>query len=206
VDADDGAIDGSGTRGHSLKFDEFIVNTSNPPIWNTGIDFLFDEQQLGFSPNAFGFVWTDGMHQSALSVLVEDAQNVRHSMVYYGPVMDQSYSGETSEDVFIGFTTASNVRIKEVSITNGVATLQFINQFEMDHIQYGVQVPEPRDREMVSIALIVTSGMLWSCGIKVRRRGESPYVSAPPPRFCSLQIEFRQIVRWFLNDLNHVTC
>jgi hypothetical protein len=49
VDADDGAIDGSGTGGHSL-FGSGIA----------GITFTFDATALGDLPTQVGIVWTDG--------------------------------------------------------------------------------------------------------------------------------------------------
>ena len=50
VDADDGAIDGSGTNGHS-----FFSGAGS-----TGITFTFDANVLGALPTQVGIVWTDG--------------------------------------------------------------------------------------------------------------------------------------------------
>src|SRR5258705_12020261 len=49
VDADDGAIDGSGTNGHS------VFGAGTP-----GITFTFDATVLGHLPTQVGIVWTDG--------------------------------------------------------------------------------------------------------------------------------------------------
>jgi hypothetical protein len=141
VDGDDGIIDGSGTAGYSLKPDSIYVNFSNPPGWINGIDIFFDETQLGFLPNVFGFVWTDGMRDSFISLHFDDGNNVRHGIVYRPPFMDESYAGETAEDRFIGFT--SDAGIKRVDITNGVYIVQYVDQFEIDHLQFGLMVPEP---------------------------------------------------------------
>lgn len=150
VDGDDGLPDGSGSGGHSLKSIFQYVNPSLPPITNTVMVFQFDEQQLGFLPKSFGFVWTDGMPNSRLSVLVFEANSQGGAI--FEPLMDSSYTGQTGEDRFIGFTSTSG--ITWVSMENQVATFDFVDQFEIDHVQFGMQTPEGSSWICAILALV----------------------------------------------------
>jgi hypothetical protein len=166
VDADDVAIDGFGTAGHSLMFQNFIVNPTNPPTWNTGIDIYFNEQQLGFLPNVFGFVWTDGMPTSVLSVAVRDGNGQWRAFIHEA-LMHTNYSGETAEDHFIGIQ--SEYKITQVSVTNAIRTPNFVNQFEMDHIQFGLIVPEPSAAIIAHLAAISILALLSIRRIGLRK-------------------------------------
>jgi hypothetical protein len=178
VDADDGVIDGFGTAGHSLMFQGLIVNTTIPPVFNTGIDIVFDEQQLGFSPNVFGFVWTDGMPTSVIGITVRDGNNVAFPLGTFPQLMDDSYLGETMEDRFFGIHSESGIR--RISIDNVIQTWDFVNQFEMDHVQFGFVVPEPR---LGGFEIISSWIMLIAClSARVRKlKGVIPHVTCPPP-------------------------
>lgn len=57
VDADDGAIDGSGAAGRSFGPNEGVDTTIGSLA---SITFTFDESELGFLPTAVGLVLTDG--------------------------------------------------------------------------------------------------------------------------------------------------
>jgi hypothetical protein len=59
VDADDGAIDGSGTGGHT------VFGAGIP-----GITFTFDAVALGHLPTQVGIVWTDGAGTTLLLALM----------------------------------------------------------------------------------------------------------------------------------------
>ena len=118
VDADDGAIDGSGLGGHSL----FTGNGA------TGITFTFNQTTLGAFPTQVGIVWTDGGGTATFEAF--DAMGA--SLGTIGPVAigDASNSGETAEDRFFGVTFAGGISAIKISNTGG--------GLEVDHLQYGL--------------------------------------------------------------------
>jgi hypothetical protein len=124
VDADDGAIDGSGTNGHS-----FFAGSGF-----AGITFTFDAAQLGGSlPTGAGIVWTDG----AGSTLFEAFGPGGASLGTIGPVScaDGTFGGTTAEDRFFGVVDPAGISAIKISNTSG--------GIEVDHLQYGaVPVPE----------------------------------------------------------------
>jgi hypothetical protein len=117
VDADDGAIDGSGTAGHS-----FFASPGS-----TGIRFTFDAGVLGSFPTAAGIVWTDGEG----AVTFEAFDSVGGSLGTVGPVTigDGAVTGETAEDRFFGVFEAGG--ISAIFISNAAGGI------EVDHLQYG---------------------------------------------------------------------
>ncbi|HJQ82643.1 MAG TPA: hypothetical protein VKA21_01100 [Candidatus Binatia bacterium] len=116
VDGDDGAIDGSGTNGHS-----FFASPGS-----TGITFTFDAGVLGGFPTAAGMVWTDGDGP----VTFEAFDAVGGSLGTIGPVAiaDGSIIGETAEDRFFGVVHAGGISAIKLSNTSG--------GIEVDHLQY----------------------------------------------------------------------
>src|SRR4029453_18374628 len=94
VDADDGAVDGSGTGGHSF----FSLNGP------AGIRFDFDGRALGALPTAAGIVWTDGEG----SYSFEAFGALGASLGTLGPfTADPSVDGATAEDRFLGLYHAA---------------------------------------------------------------------------------------------------
>ncbi|MGB0133395.1 hypothetical protein [Dokdonella sp.] len=108
VDADDGAIDGSGTGGTSL-FGSSIRIDFLPPF-----------------PRYAGMVWTDG---APSAVTFEAFGPSGQSLGVVGPVNlgDNSISGTTAEDRFFGVRDAG-----------GVSAIRFTSTavMEIDHIQF----------------------------------------------------------------------
>ena len=141
VDADDGSINGLGNRGHSW-------------FAGSGITFTFNgTTQL---PSAFGLVWTDGAGSITFSAHGGDG-SLLGSTTFNG-FADNSFSGTTTEDRFLGVHFANGVKSITISNTNG--------SIEVDHIQYGqmaAAVPEPETYAMLLAGL----GLM---GAVVRRR------------------------------------
>lgn len=113
VDADDGAIDGSGTAGHS-----FFSGAGS-----TGIRFTFDPGTL---PTAAGIVWTDGEGE----ITFEAFDALGASLGTVGPVAaGTGVSGQTDEDRLFGVYEAGGISAILLSNTAG--------GIEVDHLQYG---------------------------------------------------------------------
>ncbi len=151
VDADDGAIDGSGLAGNSLF--------STPG--STGISFTFDAATLGGLPTHVGIVWTDGGTDASITFQAFDAaDNVLGSTTAFG-LPDDNFIGGTGEDRFFGFIDAGGIgRIFISNSTGGI---------EVDHLQYGLAgepngtpVPEPSTLLLLSAGLL-SFGTLRSC-------------------------------------------
>lgn len=121
VDADDGVIDGSGTRGDS---------------WFSGaVRFSFDPNVLGGFPTEAGLVWTDGAHGGTnITFEAFDAQGNSLGVII-GNHGDPSAFGETAEDRFYGVINPGG--ISALSVINATGGL------EVDHVQYGRKEPEP---------------------------------------------------------------
>lgn len=123
VDADDGAVDGSGTLGRSL----FNVAGGN------GATITFDARLLGGLPTEVGIVWTDG----AGSTLFEAWGPGGVLLGTVGPISiaDGSFSGQTAEDRFFGVRDRGG--IETIRLTNSAGGI------EMDHFQYTLNVGCP---------------------------------------------------------------
>jgi hypothetical protein len=140
VDADDGLIDGHGNDGHSLAANSFLVFPVNPPTSWSQIRFGFDRTLLGFYPNAFGFVWTDGIAPNDVLIELFDDQWNQLAHDEFEELGDGSQSGGSSEDRFLG--VVSSAPFAFVQITSMYSAAPYT--FEIDHVQYGsVDVPEP---------------------------------------------------------------
>jgi len=143
VDADDGLIDGSGADGASA--------TASPVYFTPSATFVafqieFDSTQLGFFPTAVGFVLTDGAgYLSGLSVY-DALGNLATFNTWDVELNPQT----TSDDRFIG-----------VLNPHGISTLIFgqtildaepSNTPRLDHLQYGLLVPEPTGAALTYLA------------------------------------------------------
>jgi hypothetical protein len=140
VDADDGAIDGSGTAGHSW----YVTSTS--------VTFTFDENVVGALPTHAGLVFTDvgfvlrgtdGIGE--IFVEAFDANNV--SLGVIGPVTlgDGLFGGQTAEDRFFGVKHLGGIPRITASLNSA--------DWELDHVQYGA-VPEPSSLLLVAVVLL----------------------------------------------------
>jgi hypothetical protein len=135
VDGDDGLLDGLGQRGHSLYSDG-----------NRSIEFTFDAVALGGLPTHVGIVWTDvgftdaPIPQPALfgDIIVEGfgpgaVPLGTTTLLNHG---DLSAQGGTAEDRFFGFANPAGIEKLTIKMNS--------NDWEVDHLQYGLQViPEP---------------------------------------------------------------
>jgi len=120
VDADDGAIDGSGTAGHSFFYGAGA----------TGIKFKFDDAVIGSFPTSAGIVWTDGGAFCNVNFEAFDAGGA--SLGVFGPfaIADGGNAGTTAEDRFFGIAHRQGISAIKMSNTSG--------GIEVDHVQYSV--------------------------------------------------------------------
>ncbi|MEZ6069862.1 MAG: PEP-CTERM sorting domain-containing protein [Pirellulales bacterium] len=127
------------------------------------IYFEFDAQELGFLPNAFGFVWTDGSPNSRVTIeLIDENFDVVASHQYAEVFGDDVYTGTTPEDRFLGVISDQGIRrVRITSSHSGDAP-----PLEIDHVQYGL-VPEPSAMALFAVALFMAG-----CGARrsTRRR------------------------------------
>jgi hypothetical protein len=152
VDGDAGPIDGSGTSGYSYYSNGLYT-----------LAFTFNQGVLGTLPTCAGLVWTDvgfsdkGLGYDTVTFEAFDAGDISLGSVSLD-VGDGDFKGQTAEDRFFGVTNAAG--ISKISLTS-----QFSYDWEMDHLQYGVQtqvVPVPG-------ALLLTAFGTALVGIRRRR-------------------------------------
>ncbi len=106
------------------------------------ISLGFDESELGFLPDAFGFVWTDGIPGSSLALDIVDGLGESFSFTLADLLGDSELNGTTTEDRFFG--VRSVVGIQRVTLRSSfVGANSNPQNFEIDHVQYGQIVPEP---------------------------------------------------------------
>jgi hypothetical protein len=141
VDADDGAIDGSGLNGDSFY----------SPSGAAGITFSFSAAALGALPTHAGIVWTDaGAGSSVTFSAFGPGGELLFTRTETG-IADGSNNGETAEDRFFGVVNAAGVSAIFVSNSGG--------GIEVDHLQYAGVVPEPQAAAMMLLGL--AAGSLW---------------------------------------------
>jgi len=124
VDADDGAIDGSGNNGESWF----------SSVGTAGLTFTFDAGVLGSLPTQAGIVWTDGVNPVTFEAF--DAWGA--SLGTVGPIdtADGNFSGGTAEDRFFGVMYSGG--ISKIRVFSGASGI------EVDHLQYGASpIPAP---------------------------------------------------------------
>lgn len=174
VDGDDGEIDGSGSRGFSLRSTHFNDKVLDGNIY---ANLLFRFQPInGQYPTAFGFVWTDGEASSYVSLILHEVNsNTSQELPFPAAVGDPNGGDRTADDRFFGVT--SGVGIDRVSISSyyvaiGNGADAFRRKFfEIDHLQFGYKrVPEPSGLLLWSTCLGILERLqiLWGC--RVRRR------------------------------------
>jgi hypothetical protein len=152
VDADDGAINGSGTNGRSY----FNV------LGGVGVEFAFNAALLGGLPTHVGIVWTDGL--GVVTFTAYDANGVSLGTSTASPATP-GFNGQTNEDTFFGIVAAGISRIAISNVQPGTPA-----GIEVDHLQYGAPVPEP------SALLLLAAGFL-SLGVFALWRKASPRVN-----------------------------
>ena len=124
VDGDDGVIDGSGAEGHSMA-----------QLAGSAMVVSFDAALLGGLPTSFGVVVTDGCSgPQTFQLAVFGEGDAPLGTLEYVVTFDDTLFGTTDEDRFIGFTSPV-----------GVSRVELLGpgdcNFELDHIQYDVPVP-----------------------------------------------------------------
>ncbi len=158
VDADDGVIDGSSANGASAIGVPVYAN-SDFTFWFDAIQFDFDANELGYLPTAVGFVLTAGAGSMSGLTVYDSAGNFTHFDTT-GLSLDPN---TTSDDRFIGITNPNGISSLIMGRTIIAASGDFVSP-RLDHLQYGLWIPEPSAAALVSSAL----GMLSV--FKVRRR------------------------------------
>ena len=134
VDADDGLIDGSGTNGIAW-FIEGGTGTAELVFTLPGL------------PTAAGIVWTDGDENHI--TFFEAFGPGMVSLGVLGPfdLGDAFNTGETAEDRFFGISDPGGILAIRLANTNASGGL------EVDHVQFGLMVPEPTTFSMVALGL-----------------------------------------------------
>jgi PEP-CTERM motif len=128
VDADDGAINGSGLNG-----DDYFTGAGS-----AGVTFAFNAAALGGLPTSAGLVWTDGGFGTPVTFSAFGPVGELLFTVTRSGFADASNNGETAEDRFFGVTNAAGISAIFMSNASG--------GMEVDHVQYGLNVaavPEP---------------------------------------------------------------
>jgi hypothetical protein len=142
VDGDDGLVDGLGLGGHSLASGTHVIIPTNPLRHEFRIEFEFDETELGFLPDSFGFVWTDGPALSSLGLQIVTESGIEFVPDPIAGLGDLGQNGSTLDDVFLGVVGTD--RIRAVTVIGGFrGDLTSPPEIEIDHVQYGLTVPEP---------------------------------------------------------------
>ena len=116
VDADDGNVDGTGIAGHSYR-----ANLNSPITISISTNAL-----LGL-PERLAFAWTDGPHNSSLTLTVTTGTGGTFVRTI-GPLGDSTSTGSTAEDRLVAVTASDG--IAQVVIASGGAA------FEIDHVQF----------------------------------------------------------------------
>jgi len=145
VDADDGAIDGTGAGGFAF----YSAGTQ------TSVTFTFDAAALGgHLPTHAGLVFTDVGNVFAGSSGVGtvtfrafDAADVEIGTATAAVLGNGSALSSTAEDRFFGVTHAAGVKRITMSMDNSV-------DWEVDHLQYAVAVPEPSTYALFALGAV----------------------------------------------------
>ena len=147
VDADDGVIDGSGANGASATAVTVFTNPDSS-FWFDAIQFDFDSSELGYLPTAVGFVLTAGAG-SMSGLTVYDGQGNFANFDTTSLLLDPF---TTSDDRFIGITNPNGISSLIMGRTIIAASGDFASP-RLDHLQYGLVIPEPNATALVCSAL-----------------------------------------------------
>ncbi len=155
VDADSGAIDGSGSGGFSWY-----------SAGNNAVSFTFNAALLGALPKSAGIVWTDvGFRQptppeiGGPSPVVFEAYDAADNLLgsVSADLGDGNVAGETAEDRFFGYSSDAGIARITLRMPNST-------DWELDHVQYAMApIPEPSTYALLGAGLALL-------GFAVRRR------------------------------------
>lgn len=137
VDSDDGSLDGFGIGGHNYW--AFFGTDGQGPVAR----FEFDAEVLGALPRSAGLVWTDGNYfaTTIFEAFGPNGESLGFSEFTLG---DDSHTGGTGEDRFMGINFAGGISAIEIRADLG--------RIEVDHIQYGNLVPAPGAFALLGLA------------------------------------------------------
>jgi hypothetical protein len=142
VDGDDGQIDNSGFAGFSAGPIEIIDAGLTTEI----VRFQFDVSELGFVPTAVGLVLTNGA--GPMSLVTAFGADGSHSFIATNELMLSS--AISSDDQFIGVLNPAGIFKIEFRKTGSALT-----GARIDHLQYGLLVPEPSGTLLVAMSGLV---------------------------------------------------
>ncbi len=145
VDADDGAIDGSGLDGNSFHIS--IPSDGTGPL---EIVLSFSALDLGALPTHAGLVLKD--ISDGTTATFEAFDNLGGSLGSSASSLSSTEQGVTDEDQFFGAINASGISAISIRLDIDVG-----GGFELDHIQYGRisrnAVPEPGTLAIFALCL-----------------------------------------------------
>lgn len=162
VDGDDGSIDGEGTFGRSVRSEGGVQSEDT---FSSNISLMFDSNDLeGALPDYFGFVLTAAplSIQNVTIELLGDSRQLYHATIDE-PILSQN-SG--TDDVFYGVFVPESISQVSINIMQARAMSDKLPPapFEIDHVQYGITIPEPS-----SLLLLIACGLAASFGRSARR-------------------------------------
>ncbi len=116
-------------------------------------------------PNQFGFVLTDSHPDTEVLLQLRHNGDLVASRLFPEFFGDANYNGNTDDDVFLGVTGSEIFDTVDIQTfyrnTDGVVAAP-----EIDHIQYGVPVPEPRSLALLFVGCIILRrdlGLVRAC-------------------------------------------
>ena len=149
VDADDGVIDGNGSGGRSLLAAPLFATGSSVAF---GIRLEFDEAVLGGLPSAVGFVLTDTGTGGFFSFEPFERSGNSLGRVELFVLGDGELFGGTAEDRFFGVTHPAGIASVEIIVGGPLDEFPIL---EIDHVQYGLIVPEPSALLLFAAGIVV---------------------------------------------------
>lgn len=120
-----------------VGLEDSVGNGGDPNVGHSlfssegSITLTFDASVLGALPTQAGLVWTDGSNPIVFEAFDQNGVSLG---TITGNSADGNFAGGTAEDRFYGATNAGGISKLVITDTSGL---------EIDHVQYGVDVPMP---------------------------------------------------------------
>lgn len=137
VDADDGVIDGSGVAGRSFA-NQLTVGGAGDVTGVIAFDFSAVEGAL---PTSFGLALTDGPPLGTYIVTADLVGGGQFAEIFSDIQFSVPTPETTADDRFIGFRSATPFTRVVLTARSGGPVVA--PNFEIDHLQYGAEIPEP---------------------------------------------------------------